>query len=474
MYSSLILLPFLAVIILNLPLRALMKKAAFSLCLLVVLLQLSLVLFPDICCFSGKLDQLGAFFKFGFAVDNLSRVMLFCIAIVLFAALLIERYNCSDEDRIFNFVNVSLLILCGMNGVVMVKDIFSLYVFLEITAVSSFILIAFNKEINAFEGAFKYIVLSAVATVLMLAAISLFLIFAGDTGFTAISSALKNSQGHLLIGIAVGIFLCAAFIKSGLVPFHGWVPDAYSSAPAGVSVLLAGIVTKTVGVYVLIRIVNSIFGYGYPIKEILLAVGAISIVIGALAALGQNDFKRMLAYSSISQVGYIVLGLGCGTALGLTGAVFHLFNHSIFKSLLFVNSAAVESATGTRDMDKLSGLAKKMPFTGLTSVLGSLSCAGIPPLAGFWSKLLIIMALWLSGFRAYAILAVLTSILTLAYLLYWQRSVFFGLLKEGLEDIKEAGFGIVLPTFILALLVVGAGLLFPFIVSYFTLPLGIF
>jgi multicomponent Na+:H+ antiporter subunit D len=437
-----------------------------------VLLQICLILFPQICCFSDKLDLLGSFFKFDFAMDNLSRVMLFCIGIVLFTALFVQRNNCGEEDKIFNFANVLLLILCGMNGVVMVKDIFSLYVFLEITAVSSFILIAFNKDSAAFEGAFKYIILSAVATVLMLCAIALFLLAAGDTGFSSINSALRISQDRFFVNLAVGIFLCACFIKSGLVPFHGWVPDAYSSAPAAVSVLLAGVVTKTVGIYTLIRIVNSIFGFADSIKHLLLAVGAISIVVGALAALGQNDFKRMLAYSSISQVGYIVLGLGCGTALGLTGAIFHLFNHAIFKSLLFVNSSAVESGTGTREMDKLSGLAKKMPFTGLTSVLGSLSCAGIPPLAGFWSKLLIIMALWISGFRGYAIIAVLASILTLAYFLSWQRNVFFGILKEDLASVKEAGFGLIFPALMLAAIIVGVGIFFPFIVNAFALPIG--
>jgi len=156
----------------------------------------------------------------------------------------------------------------------------------------------------------------------------------------------------------------------------------------------------------------------------------------------------------------------------LTGAIFHLFNHSIFKSLLFVNSAAVESATGTRDMDKLSGLAKKMPFNGVTYILGSLCCAGIPPLAGFWSKWFIIMALWISGFRSYAFIAVLSSILTLAYFLYWQRSVFFGILKEDLVNVKEAGFGLVFPALILAVIIVGTGLFFPFIINSFTLPIG--
>ncbi len=469
MHSSLILLPFLGVIFLNLPFRVFMHKIAFWLCLAIISLQIYAVLFPAIYSWE-VLDAFGSFLKFNFAIDNLSRVLLLSIGIVSFSALFVQKYTASDENHFFNFVNMLLLILAGMNGVVMVRDIFSLYVFLEITTVSSFILIGFNKDMPAFEAAFKYIVLSVVATVLMLSAIALLLVVAGDTKFAFLNSALQVSANTYLVGFAITVFLCAVFIKSGLIPFHGWLPDVYSAAPPSVSVLLAGIVTKTVGVYATIRIVEAVFGFGASVKSVLLLVGTISIVLGALAALGQNDFKRMLAYSSISQVGYIILGLGCGSALGLAGAIFHLFNHAVFKSLLFVNSAAVEIETGTRNMDELSGLSKKMPLTGISSVLGSLSAAGIPPLAGFWSKLVIIIALWISGLYVYAVIAVLASILTLAYLLSMQRRVFFGILRDSLINIREAGFYLAFPTVILSAIIIGVGIFFPFIFNTFVLP----
>jgi NADH:ubiquinone oxidoreductase subunit 5 (subunit L)/multisubunit Na+/H+ antiporter MnhA subunit len=156
----------------------------------------------------------------------------------------------------------------------------------------------------------------------------------------------------------------------------------------------------------------------------------------------------------------------------LAGALFHIFNHTVFKSLLFVNSAAVESATGTRKMDELSGLAQKMPLTGTTSVLASLSCAGIPPLSGFWSKLLIIMALWKADLHGIAIVAALASVLTLAYFLMMQRMAFFGKLREELAQVKEVGFGLALPMIILAVITVVAGLGFAFIMPWFTLPMG--
>jgi multicomponent Na+:H+ antiporter subunit D len=232
-------------------------------------------------------------------------------------------------------------------------------------------------------------------------------------------------------------------------------------------VLLSGVQIKVLGAYPLIRLVTSVFGFTDPVRHVLMAAGAISIIFGALAALGQTNFKRMLAYSSISNMGYIVLGFGCGTALGIGGAVFHLFNHSIFKSLLFVNSAAVEVTTGTKDMNKMGGLASRMPVTGTASVLASLSCAGVPPLAGFWSKLIIVMALWMAGVRAYAAIAVAGSVITLAYLLSMQRKVFFGTPREEFKGLNEVRLGLAIPEVILAAITLGIGLSFPFAINGF-------
>jgi multicomponent Na+:H+ antiporter subunit D len=268
----------------------------------------------------------------------------------------------------------------------------------------------------------------------------------------------------------MGLFVCGLFIKGGLVPFHAWLPDAYTAAPASVSVLLGGVITKAAGIYTMIRIVASVFAFNSAVCSVLMLIGTISIFVGALAAIGQTNFKRMLAYSSISQMGYIILGLGTGTGLGIAGAVFHLFNHSIFKSLLFVNSAAVEKETGTCNMDELGGISKKMPVTGVTSVLAFLSTCGIPPLAGFWSKVIIVIVLWQIGHYAYASLAILASVITLAYFLSMQNRVFFGKLKQGFENLKDADRSILAVSIILAAITVGAGVFFPFVFNSMILP----
>ncbi len=468
----LMVIPLVAVVVLNLPLHSILKKAAFWCGVLACLFQAGLVVFAPAYMRNYPPEAVGRLLRFVPAVDNLTLVMLLAIAVVAFSALAVARYAIRDAERLFNFSNLVLLALGGMNGVVLANDLFSLYVFLEVTAVASFILIAFNGDRDGFEGTFKYVILSAAATIMILSAISCIFIVAGSVSFGSIHAAMAFGVRDPLLIAALVLLAAGFFIKGGLVPFHGWLPDAYMAAPPATSVLLAGIVTKTTGIYTLIRLVTSVFSPSGVINEMLLFVGLVSIVVGALAALGQSDFKRMLAYSSISQVGYIVLGLGSGTPLGIAGAVFHLFNHSVFKSLLFVNSAAVEQQSGTRSMDRLGGISDRMPVTGTTSVIAFLSTAGIPPLSGFRSKFIVILAVWQAGHHAYAVIAILASLVTLAYFLVMQRRVFFGELARGLENLKEAGPWIVVTVTALALITVGIGVFIPWIFRTFLLPVG--
>ena len=470
MPSLLILIPLLGIVILNLPFKALMRKLAFWFALCLFMMQVFLAINHNHLLFQSEAGQIDSFLKVSFYLDHLSFIVLLCIGIVSTVSLLVAQATVHDDKERFKFINLLIITSIGMSGIAMVKDIFSLYIFLEITAISSFVLIAFEKDIYALEGAFKYLILSAIATIMILTSIALLFIVSGSTSFLEIRAAVLTPNNNIIV-FAIGLFICGLLIKGGLVPFHAWVPDAYGSAPAAVSVLLAGVVTKVAGIYTLLRVLTDVFGFEPALKSILLISGALSILIGALAAIGQTDMKRMLAYSSISQVGYIVIGFGTGTFLGIAGAVFHLFNHAIFKSLLFVNSAAVETRLGTTDMDKMGGLSSKMPITGTTSVIGILSAAGVPPLSGFWSKLMIIIALWQSGNHVYSAIAILAGVITLAYLLVMQRKVFFGKLSSGNEHLEEARFGITLASVLLAAIIAGSGIFFPFIFNTFLGPL---
>jgi multicomponent Na+:H+ antiporter subunit D len=174
----------------------------------------------------------------------------------------------------------------------------------------------------------------------------------------------------------------------------------------------------------------------------------------------------MLAFSSVSQIGYIVLAAGLGTPLAVMGAVFHLINHATFKTVLFLNSASLERTAGTTDMNKLGGMEHAMPWTSWSSVIALLSTAGVPPLSGFWSKLIIILALWESGLKVYAVLALLFSIVTLAYFMMMQKKVFFGVKKPAAETASEVPAPMLAPVLAMSALIVALGLMFPYFYSY--------
>jgi len=396
--------------------------------------------------------------------------MIISAAIVAFSSLVASKVFSKTDSRLFSISNLMLLAVAGINGLVFARDIFTMYVFIEVIAVSSYIMIAVDKSKAALEGGFKYMIISSIATSMMLFACALIFLAAGSVSFEKVAFAVSNYGGNPIIIAGVLLFVCGLLIKGGLMPFHGWLPGAYGEAPAGVSVFLGGIVTKTTGIYALIRFLYSAVGFSPNVKELLLIIGAISVVAGALIAITQKNFKRVLAYSSISQVGYIVLALGSGTALGVAAALFHIFNHAIFKSLLFVNSASVEKETGTLDIDSFGGLGYKMPITSGTTAIAFLSASGIPPTSGFWSKLLIIIALWSAGFKGYAALAVIASLFTMGYFLNLQKKVFFGELSAKVENVKEAPLALLFPALILCAITIGAGLFFPHFLKALIFP----
>ncbi len=469
MLSLFILAPLFLLFVLNLPLKP-VNKACFWLAGVLLSAQILMALGHALCPWSLYPDKLGLFFVFNLVMDNLTLVMLLVIGIVSLVALFVGKSTIILEEQRFNFVSLVLACVIGMNAVVLVRDIFSLYIFIEITSIASFVLIALKKDKLAIEGTFKYLIMSAVATVFMLCAMAFLLLAAGDLSFAAVHSAFYNPANAGLLKCGAGLFLCGLLIKSGVAPFHGWVPDAYSSAPAGVSILLAGITTKVAGVYVLLRLFGSVFILNAQFQNILLFAGAFSIVMAALAALTQDDFKRMLAYSSISQVGYIILALGCGTPLAFAGAIFHFFNHAIFKSLLFVNAASLEKEFGSTNMNTLAGLGNKSPVTGFTSLIGALSTAGIPPFSGFWSKLIIILALFSAGRFVYGGIALLASILTLAYFLAFQRRVFFGKTESTLSS-AGTSWALRFWEIALALITAASGAVFVLVHNNWVLPL---
>jgi len=465
MVTLCILVPFILLLILNLPFKFLNAQVAFWLSAALFLIQVLFVFIHSWLPWSNYPVALGQFFKFKLALDPLALIMLFTIGIVVFVSLLVAKGTITTEKRKFNFINLLLVSLIGMNATVLVADIFSLYVFVEITAVAVFVLMAIEKNRFAIEGTFKYLVLSMIASIFILTSLAFFILACGEISFAGIHNAFLANSNIILLNFAVGLFLCGLFIKCGVVPFHGWVPDAYSEAQSAVSVLLAGIVTKITGVYVLMRLFTSVFVLKETFGNVIMLIGVISIVFAALAAFKQNNIKRMLSYSSISQVGYIILAIGCGTPLAILGAILHFFNHAISKSLLFVNAAVLEKKFESTDMSIITGLGNQLPVTNTTWLVGLLSTAGIPPLSGFWSKLIIIIALFNAQRFAYGGIALLASVLTLAYFLFMERNVFFIKTEAAQEDKGGIPFSLKFCEVLLAAIIIGVGLGLPFILN---------
>ncbi len=456
--------PLLTVVVLNVLYTWIDRKAILWVGMAVAASQLVLGILDVARCLETGAALKSTFFA-PFTVDRFSAVVLGIIGLIACITLIVARDTVKSGR--FNFGSAVMLLMIGMNGVVMVADVFSLYVFIEVTAASSFILIAINKKRDELEGAFKYYMMSALATTMMLMSIVLLFALVGDTSFAAVSAyiAARNGSYPIALLAAFVLFTVALSIKSGVVPFHTWVPDAHSSAPSPVSVMLAGVVIKVSGVYALVRIYRDVFLCNPALGNVLSILGLASIIVGALGAIGQTDIKRMLAFSSVSQIGYIVLGAATGSALGFAGAVMHFFNHATFKSLLFVDAAAILHQTGTRDMDQMGGLAKKMPVTSTSSILGLLSMAGIPPLSGFWSKLLVVLAVWQVS-PGLAIAALCASVLTLGYFLILQKKVFFGKTVPQMEDVRECSGSLRFVQVLLSAINVLAGLLFPLLLVF--------
>ena len=404
-------------------------------------------------------------------LDGLSSLLLLIISVVSAAAMLFSTRYMEQYTAKPKYLCLFLLMVAGMNGVVLSGDIFNLFVFLEIASIASYALVGFGCEHEELEASFKYMVLGSVASMFILFAVALVYGNTGSLNMAYISKAITDAGLNVGLAFAMALFIAGFGLKAALVPFHAWLPDAHPSAPAPISAMLSGVLIKALGVYALVRVLFNVFGISVSLGWVLVTLGVLSMVVGVFLAVGQWDFKRLLAYHSISQMGYVVLGIGLGAlilakgqnvawaSLAILGGLFHLANHAVFKSLLFLTSGSVQMSTGTRQLKELGGLAQKLPYTRATCAIASASIAGIPPFNGFWSKLLLVIAAVQAGFFGLAVITVIVSLVTLISFLKVQRYVFLGELPENLRQTKENTGSMLVAMVFLACLCVLMGLL---------------
>ena len=374
------------------------------------------------------------------------------------------KYMSRDEGGDY-YYTLYLMLSGSVLGLVLTGDIFNMFVMIEIMTFACVALTAFrNWSKGSLEAAFKYLVLGSLGSTCTLSGIALLYAQAHTLNMAQLSAFLSGTLHQPNVVLALALLLTGFGVKSYCVPFHFVAADAYQAAPASVSMLFSGMVNKA-GVYGLIRVCYIIFqSMGLStVQTLLVAIGTVSMFVGVTMALSQHDFKRLLAFHSISQIGYVITAVGLGTALGVAGGLYHAMNHTLFKGLLFLCAGAVYYATGTTNLDKMGGLSKKMPQTCLIFLIAAFSISGLPPFNGFVSKWTIYQAVYekaVSGGIGYlfvAIVALITSVLTLASFIKVTQSVFFGHSRESFRDVKEVPGSMLVPMWILAILCVVTG-----------------
>jgi len=405
-----------------------------------------------------------------FHVNGLNYLLGIIISFLGILSVLYSLSYMAKENKIGLYYGFILLFIGTMLGMVFSRDLIGLYLFFELSTLTSAILVAHNRPVGV-EASYKYFIMSVGGSIFALAGVLLLYGATGTLIVAEIPKRLATSTTLLLGGSAINLTMAVSAsviigfgVKAGLVPFHAWLPDAHAEAPAPISAILSGAMIKT-GAYAMalllfaVAIVSTVFFQRFMAVVMYLAV--ISMVVGILMAIAQTDVKRLLAYHSVSQMGYVLLGIGIASHLGITGGLFHLLNHSIFKALLFLAAGNILLQAGTRDMQRLGGLGKRMPITASSFLIGSLAMAGVPPFNGFWSKWFIFWAGIEGGHPElviFTVIAVVVSFLTLACMVKASRMIFFGELPKRCENVKEAPIWMTGPTMVLSFLCILIGI----------------
>ena len=422
----------------------------------------------------------GKAFGIGLQIDSLG---MFLALIITGASLLSVIYSLkymSHDNGLEKYYVLFLLLTSSMIGFVFTGDLFNMYVMLEIMTFAAIALTAFrNYKEKSVEAAFKYIVTGSLGSSLILLGTCLIYSETKTLNLAEIAVVIKamESMTPTLI-VAFSLMMVGYAVKAFMVPCHTWPTDAHMAAPSSISMILSGVMSKT-GIYAIIRLVFMIFGLASnkPVGYLILVWGVITMVIGVSMALLQHDFKRLLAFHSVSQIGYIITALGIAiietgevSVLAMTGGTYHMINHAIFKGLLFLTAGAILYTTGTTDLESVSGLGKRMPFTMAMFLFGAAGISGIPPFNGFASKWMIYEAGFTGSLGIVSIIAVVVSALTLASFIKVGHSVFFGPIKKEHKNIEDVPTSMKIPMGVLALGIVIFGLFPKVIVNKILIP----
>ncbi len=393
-----------------------------------------------------------------YRVDMLNAPLLVLISAISAVALLAARTSIENEipeNRHTFFYIAWLLCMAGLLGITATGDAFNVFVFLEISSLATYTLIALGKDRRALWASFQYLVAGTIGATFILIGIGLMYVMTGTLNMADLAQRLPEVENTKTVFTAFAFMIVGLCMKLALFPLHLWLPNAYAFAPSIVTTFLAATATK-VAVYVMIRFIFDVFGFEFsfthfPLQEVLLTLGIAGIFVASVVAIYQDNLKRMLAYSSVAQVGYIILGISFASQTGIMATLLHMLNHGLMKAALFLALAAVVYRMGIAQLSQMHGIASRMPFTMAAFLIGGLSLIGVPLTVGFISKWYLVSAALENGWWAVAAAILLGSLLSVVYIWRVIEVAYFKPVSESTPDVKEAPAALLIPMWILVL-----------------------
>ena len=438
------------------PLGAWLVTVAVSVaCLLVSALLLEEVLAHGVVSYrlGGWDPALGIEYR----VDIVNALILLLVSAVAVVVAPFARLSVAaeiPEDKVAWFYTMYLVALTGLLGIAITGDAFNAFVFLEVSSLSSYALIAMGRDRRALVAAYQYLIMGTIGASFYVIGVGLIYTMTGTLNLHLIAERIADIETSRPILAALAFIVVGISLKLALFPLHVWLPNAYAYAPSVATVFLAATATK-VAVYLLARYEYSVFGESFVFGDLSLGVVLLGFSIAAIfgastVAVFQSDLKRMFAYSSVGQIGYITLGLSLGTVTGVTGGLVHLLNHALIKGAIFMGLGAVVFRAGKSSFDDIAGIGMRMPATTAAIVLAGLSLVGLPGTAGFISKWYLVVAALELGWWWLAALIVLSTLITMVYVGRVIEAAYFREPGKSLADVREAPAEMLIPIWILA------------------------
>lgn len=393
-------------------------------------------------------------------VDHFSALLLLLISGASTAALVFGKTSLDlqvGQERAPMFYAAWLLVVAGLCGIVATGDAFNLFVFLEISSLASYVLIAAGPDRRALMATFRYLILGTIGATFYLIGVGLIYMMTGTLNLADMAARIGEVSQLRPILVAAGFITMGLALKAAIFPLHVWMPNAYTFAPHGVSVFLAACATKA-AIYVLVRFDLTVFqpnvvGHEVMFSGFLMPLAVLAFLVGSAVAIFEKNLKRMLGYSSVAQIGYILLGFSLLTLAGVSAALVHMFNHALMKGALFMAVACLAHRVGSVRLPDIAGCARDMPWTMAAFVLAGLSMVGVPLTAGFVSKWYLVMACLEEGALGYLLtaLVLVSSLLALIYVWKVVEAAYFRPRPEGAPELREAPLSMLVPMWVVVL-----------------------